>query len=80
MIAVRDNQPKLAEAIETFFREAVERDLEDFQYRHLETRDAGAGLFGPPILSSGPGPGELYPEGAVAVGEGVRICPARNPS
>ena len=43
VIAVKDNQPKLAEAIEAHFREAIERDLEDFQYRHAETRDAGHG-------------------------------------
>jgi predicted transposase YbfD/YdcC len=43
IVAVKDNQPKLLDAIETHFREALERDLEDIQYRHCETRDHGHG-------------------------------------
>ena len=43
MIAVKYNQPKLAEAIDQFFREAIELNLENFQDRHDETRDAGHG-------------------------------------
>lgn len=43
VIAVKDNQPKLASAIKDFFREALERDLEDLRYRCHETRDEGHG-------------------------------------
>ena len=43
VIAVKDNQPTLKAAIETFFQEHLERDLEDLQYRHHETRDKGHG-------------------------------------
>jgi predicted transposase YbfD/YdcC len=43
VIAVKDNQPKLRAAIESFFHEHIERDLEDLQYRVHETRDEGHG-------------------------------------
>ncbi len=43
VIAVKDNQPTLREAIETYFREHLERDLEDLRYRHHETTDRGHG-------------------------------------
>jgi predicted transposase YbfD/YdcC len=43
VIAVKDNQPKLMEAIENHFHHHLERDLEDLQYRHHETRDEGHG-------------------------------------
>ena len=33
VIAVKDNQPKLRDAIETYFQEHLERDLEDLRYR-----------------------------------------------
>ena len=42
-IAVKDNQPKLKEAIENHFHKHLERDLEDLQYRYFETRDEGHG-------------------------------------
>ena len=43
VIAVKDNQPKLKAAIESFFHEQIERDLEDLQYRVHETRDDAHG-------------------------------------
>jgi predicted transposase YbfD/YdcC len=43
VISVKDNQPKLCEAIETYFAEHLEGDLEDLQYRSHETSDAGHG-------------------------------------
>jgi predicted transposase YbfD/YdcC len=43
VIAVKDNQPKLREAIETFFIDHLERDLADLRYRCVETRDEGHG-------------------------------------
>lgn len=43
VIAVKKNQPKLHEAIATFFREQLERDFEDLQYRRHETQDQGHG-------------------------------------
>jgi predicted transposase YbfD/YdcC len=43
VIAVKDNQPKLVEAIANFFQEHLERDLEDLQYRCHETREHGHG-------------------------------------
>jgi len=43
VIAVKDNQPKLKAAIESFFQEKIERDLEDLQYRVHETRDEAHG-------------------------------------
>jgi predicted transposase YbfD/YdcC len=42
-IAVKDNQPKLKAAIETFFAEQIERDFEDLRYRTHETTDEGHG-------------------------------------
>jgi len=43
VIAVKDNQPKLKAAIESFFHEQIEHDFEDLQYRCHETRDAAHG-------------------------------------
>jgi predicted transposase YbfD/YdcC len=43
VIAVKQNQPKLFEAIESFFRESIARDFEDLQYRQHETADRGHG-------------------------------------
>src|SRR3954469_16166791 len=43
VIAVKDNQPKLRAAIQTFFLDHLERDLEDLQYRYHETLDDGHG-------------------------------------
>lgn len=43
VVAVKDNQPKLREALEAFFLKHHERDLEDLHYRIHETRDAGHG-------------------------------------
>jgi predicted transposase YbfD/YdcC len=43
VIAVKDNQPTLKAAIETFFDEQIERDFEDLRYRHYETSDDSHG-------------------------------------
>jgi predicted transposase YbfD/YdcC len=43
VIAVKDNQPKLHEAIAEHFLKHVERDLEDLRYRHFETSESGHG-------------------------------------
>lgn len=43
VIAVKDNQPKLSEAIQDFFSDHLQRDLEELQYREYETEDAGHG-------------------------------------
>jgi predicted transposase YbfD/YdcC len=43
VLAVKDNQPTLKAAIETYFNEHLERDLEDLRYRFHETRDEGHG-------------------------------------
>ena len=43
VIATKDNQPKLKDAIETHFQEQIERDIEDLQYRHHETHEAAHG-------------------------------------
>ena len=43
VIAVKDNQPTLAEAIGEFFREAIQTDLEEIEYHHAEVRDSGHG-------------------------------------
>ena len=43
VIAVKDNQPTLKAAIETHFKEHLERDLEDLRYRVHETHDEGHG-------------------------------------
>jgi predicted transposase YbfD/YdcC len=43
VIAVKNNQPKLLEAIEAHFAKHLEKDLEDLRYRCHETSDAGHG-------------------------------------
>src|SRR3954466_8620806 len=43
VIAVKDNQPKLLAAIQTYFLDHLERDLEDLRYRYHETLDEGHG-------------------------------------
>ena len=43
VIAVKDNQPKLLAAIQNFFFDHLERDLEELRYRYHETRDEGHG-------------------------------------
>jgi predicted transposase YbfD/YdcC len=43
VIAVKDNQPKLKAAIQTFFAEQIGRDFEDLRYRTIETTDEGHG-------------------------------------
>jgi predicted transposase YbfD/YdcC len=43
VLAVKDNQPKLHQAIEDFFVEALEDDLEQVPHRRHETHDKGHG-------------------------------------
>ena len=43
VIAVKKNQPALHAAIESFFREQIERDFDDLQYRRHERTDHGHG-------------------------------------
>lgn len=43
VIAVKDNQPNLRDAIESFFAEQIERDFEDLQYRRYESHEQGHG-------------------------------------
>jgi predicted transposase YbfD/YdcC len=43
VIAVKDNQPKLLAATQTFFLDHLERDLEDLRYRYHEALDDGHG-------------------------------------
>ncbi len=43
VIAVKDNQPKLMAAIQTFFLDHMERDMEELRYRCHETREEGHG-------------------------------------
>jgi len=45
VIAVKDNQPKLREAIAAYFLDHLERDLEDLKYRSHHTSEAGHGRF-----------------------------------
>lgn len=43
VIAVKDNQPTLREAIESFFDAQIERDFADLRYRCYETEETGHG-------------------------------------
>jgi predicted transposase YbfD/YdcC len=43
VISVKDNQPTLREAIETYFAKHLERDLEDLRYRNHETSESAHG-------------------------------------
>lgn len=43
VITVKDNQPKLLDAIQTFFFDHLERDLKDLRHRYHETHDDGHG-------------------------------------
>lgn len=43
VIAVKDNQPKLREALDANLQEYLDRDLEDLSYREYGTRDEGHG-------------------------------------
>jgi predicted transposase YbfD/YdcC len=43
VIAVKDNQPTLKAAIESYFDKHLERDLEDLRYRFYETNEKGHG-------------------------------------
>lgn len=43
VLAVKKNQPRLHDAIASFFRDQLERDFEDLQYRRHETDEHGHG-------------------------------------
>src|SRR3954454_19048565 len=43
VIAVKDNQPKLREAVEGYLMEQLGHDFEDLRYRHHETSEVGHG-------------------------------------
>jgi predicted transposase YbfD/YdcC len=43
VIAVKDNQPTLREAVEAYFAHHLERDLADLRYRSYETSEPGHG-------------------------------------
>lgn len=43
VISLKDNQPTLKEAIETYFEKHLELDLEELQYRSHETSEVGHG-------------------------------------
>jgi predicted transposase YbfD/YdcC len=43
VLAVKDNQPKLREAIAAYFITHLERDLRDLRYRHFETSESAHG-------------------------------------
>jgi len=43
VISVKQNQPKLYDAIETYFSDHLGRDLEDLRYRSHETSETGHG-------------------------------------
>lgn len=43
ILAVKDNQPKLKDAIAAFFREQIERDFADVTYRVYESAEQGHG-------------------------------------
>jgi predicted transposase YbfD/YdcC len=45
VIAVKDNQPNLREAISEYFLAHLENDLEDLRYRRHETSEVGHGRF-----------------------------------
>jgi len=77
VIAVKDNQPKLAAAIQSFFSDHMERDLEELQYESLETRDQGHGRIDERayLLAKVPrdfAPGKEWPW-VKAIGYSVRV-------
>ena len=77
VIAVKDNQPKLLGAIQDFFLDYPERDLEDLRYRSHETLDSGHGRIDERsyYLAKVPrdfGPAKDWPR-VKAIGYAVRI-------
>ena len=77
VIAVKDNQPKLKAAIQTFFAEQVGRDFEDLRYRTIETTDESHGRIDERAyyLTKTPShfqPSEDWPE-VKAIGYAIRL-------
>jgi predicted transposase YbfD/YdcC len=77
VIAVKDNQPKLAAAIQEFFLDHLERDVEDLRCRCHETREEGHGRIDERSYSLARVPRDLaaakdWP-GVKAIGYAVRI-------
>ena len=73
VIAVKDNQPKLLAAIQTFFLEHLERDLEDLRYRYHETQRRRARPHRRTVLLSRQGAARLRAGEGLAVGQGDRL-------
>ena len=61
VIAVKKNQPKLHEAIASYFREQLTNDFEDLQYRRHETQDQGHGRRDGRVYFLGKVPKEFAP-------------------
>jgi predicted transposase YbfD/YdcC len=77
VIAVKSNQPTPHAAIETFFHDHLDRNLEDLLYRSHETRDAGHGRIDDRCyyLAKVPrdfGPADDWPE-VKAIGYALRV-------
>lgn len=51
---MKDNQPKLMAAIETYFLDHPERDLKDLEYRCHETREGTHGRLDERLICAGP--------------------------
>ena len=79
VIAVKDNQPKLREAIAAYFEEHLERDLEDLRYRQPRDERARARPARRAVLLPGQGAAGLRAEGGVAVGQGDRLLRCGSP-
>lgn len=77
VIAVKDNQPKLLDAIATFVVDQLEQDLKDLKYRSHETVDAGHGRVDERSYFLTPVPSDFGPAGewpwVKAIGYAVRI-------
>lgn len=77
VIAVKDNQPKLRAAIESFFDKQIERDFEDLQYRSHETHDDGHGRRDERVYYLAKTPKDFAPAanwpGVKAIGYALRL-------
>ena len=77
VIAVKDNQPSLREAIAAHFLAHLERDLEDLRYRRFETSDTGHGRIDERSYLLTKVPPDFAPKGewpwVKAIGYSVRV-------
>lgn len=80
VIAAKDNQPTLREAIDAHFEEHLERDLEDLRYRHYETREEVRGRIDERSydLTKVPTEGSVWDEwpSVKAIGYALRVSQA----